>query len=433
MLDLKSFIEESEKLGEVDRIGIVVEKEYGVSRLLKERGEDKILIYSVSGSENTVVSNILSSRARIYRALGVSREDDAYKHLLKAAAEPRQLIIEDFEQNFRRVDASLSSLPFTKFYEKDGGYYATSSVFVACWNNVCNSSFHRMMLLDSYSAAVRLVPRHLYRMHRESIEAGKELPVAVFFSSNPVAQIASAMSVDYGVFELEIASALMGGLRAVKTPIYGLPVPADAGVVAEGVLTSENSWEGPFVDIMGNYDRRRKQPVFRLKALYYNKDEDYYHIIFPGGGEHRNLMGFPREATIWSAVSKVVPRVHAVRLTKGGGGWLHAVVSITKNHEGDGKNAIIAAFAAHPSLKHVVVVDEDIDVDDPYSIEWAIATRFQADRDLILIREARGSTLDPSSSDGVTSKMGLDATKPLNASEIFERARVPGEQHVSNE
>ena len=137
-------------------------------------------------------------------------------------------------------------------------------------------------------------------------------------------------------------------------------------------------------------------------------------------------MGFPREAAIWDAVSKVVPRVRKVRLTPASGGWLHAVVSIEKQHEGDGKSAIMAAFAAHPSLKHVVVVDSDVDPDNPWEVEWAIATRFQADRDLVLVRNARGSTLDPSSQDGLTSKVGIDATKPLEAGLGYKRGVIPG-------
>ena len=150
-----------------------------------------------------------------------------------------------------------------------------------------------------------------------------------------------------------------------------------------------------------------------------------FHIILPGGREHQLLMGFPREAMIWENIRKVVPKVHKVRLTIGGGGWLHAVVAIDKNSEGDAKNAILAAFAAHPSLKHVVVVDGDIDPDNPYEVEWAIATRFQADKDIVIIRNARGSSLDPSSSNGLTTKMGIDATAPLHEREKYIKVKPP--------
>ena len=135
------------------------------------------------------------------------------------------------------------------------------------------------------------------------------------------------------------------------------------------------------------------------------------------------LMGFPREAAIYEAVSRAIPRVHKVRLTRGGGMWLHAVVSIEKTHDGDGKTAAFAALAAHPSLKHVIVVDEDIDPDNPWEVEWAIATRVQADRDVVIIRNSRGSTLDPSAEEGLTAKMIIDATAPLSRRKEFERPR----------
>jgi UbiD family decarboxylase len=139
-------------------------------------------------------------------------------------------------------------------------------------------------------------------------------------------------------------------------------------------------------------------------------------------------MGLPREASIYEAVLKVVPRVHSVNLSVGGSGWLHAIISIEKQLEGDGKNALLAAFAAHPSLKHAVVVDSDIDVFNISDVEWAIATRFQACEDLLVIENVRGSTLDPSADQetGMTAKMGVDATRPLTKpKEKFERAKIP--------
>jgi UbiD family decarboxylase len=139
-------------------------------------------------------------------------------------------------------------------------------------------------------------------------------------------------------------------------------------------------------------------------------------------------MGLPYEARIFDAVQGVVPKVNAVNLTQGGCGWLHAVISVTKQTEGDGKNALMAAFGAHPSLKHAIVVDSDIDVTNPSDVEWAIATRFQADKGLVVIQNARGSTLDPSADqqNGTTTKVGVDATRTLSKpAEKFTRARIP--------
>jgi UbiD family decarboxylase len=104
------------------------------------------------------------------------------------------------------------------------------------------------------------------------------------------------------------------------------------------------------------------------------------------------------------------------------------VISVEKQVDGDGKNVLLAAFAAHPSLKHAVVVDSDIDVFDPCDVEWAIATRFQVSEDLVVVKNVRGSTLDPSADQetGLTTKMGIDATRPFGKpKEKFERAKIP--------
>ena len=117
------------------------------------------------------------------------------------------------------------------------------------------------------------------------------------------------------------------------------------------------------------------------------------------------------EPVIYQAVSRAVPHVRAVRLTEGGCSWLRSVVSIRKQHAGDAKNAIMAAFGAHTSMKHVVV-DDDIDVFDDHEVEWAIATRFQADRGFVVLHGVRSSSIDPSATDGFAAKVGIDATRP---------------------
>jgi UbiD family decarboxylase len=182
----------------------------------------------------------------------------------------------------------------------------------------------------------------------------------------------------------------------------------------------------------GTYDVQRKQPVVDVVAVL--RREDYvYHGLLPSGAEHRLLMGLPHEVLIWEAVSKVVPKVYAVNLTTGGSGWLHAVVAIEKQLDGDGKNALLATFAAHPSLKHAVVVDSDIDVFDASDVEWAIATRFQASEDMIVVKNVRGSTLDSSADQetGLTTKVGFDATRPFaKPREKFERAKIPSAKRV---
>lgn len=392
--------------------------------LLRSQGRPRALRFTVRGSEAVAVGNVADTREKVVRALGSSNVKEAYRKLLSAISNPRALTYVG-QPDMRSASRGLLSLPAVKFYERDGGYYLTSGIFVACYDGVCNASVHRIMVLDERRGAVRLVPRHLWYLYQRARSRGESLPVTVILGVHPAVLLAAASPAPLGVFELEIASSLLGGLEVFRSPLHGNPVPIGSAAVIEGYLTGELVDEGPFVEAMGGYDRVRKQPVLEVKRVDLTPDEPV-HVILPGGFEHGLLMGFPREASIWEAVSKVVPEVVDVMLTPASGHWLHAVISIRKSHDGDPKNAIMAAFAAHPSLKHVVIVDDDIDVGDPQQVEWAIATRFQADRGLVVVTGARGSTLDPSSlEDGMTTKVGIDATKPLNADMRFERARIP--------
>ena len=403
--------------GEVDPL-------YGVTRLLAT-GEGP-LVFKVQGSPIECAGNVVASREAVLKALSASSDVEAYEKLLKSMSSPAPLKISGTPR-LKKAPRGLYDSPAVKFYEGDGGPYLTSAIFVACWKDVCNASIHRVMVVGEREGRVRVVPRHLWRLYRDAVSEGSDLPVTVVLGVHPAILLASASSPRLGIFEFEVASTLLGGLEAFESPVHGNPVPMGAGVLIEGWLTKESAPEGPFVDATGTLDVVRDQPIFKVKAVYYDPDQ-VSHVILPAGREHAMLMGFPREAQIWATVSRVVPKVHAVRLTPASGGWLHAVISIEKSHDGDAKNAIMAAFAGHPSLKHVVIVDPDIDVDDPRDVEWAIATRFQADRDLVIIRNARGSTLDPSAPTGLTTKLGIDATKPLGREAEYEKAtRIPGQ------
>jgi UbiD family decarboxylase len=232
--------------------------------------------------------------------------------------------------------------------------------------------------------------------------------------------VAAAISVEAGISEADIANALE------ETPLLRLEghlvPPCDIVILAE--LTGELHDEGPFLDLTETFDIIRKQRVAQVKKIYMRKDATYQALL-PGGLEHKVLMGMPREPTIYREVAKVCD-VKDVLVTPGGCSWLHGAVSIQKKHPDDGRKAIEAAFKGHKSMKHVFVVDDDINIHDPTDIEWAMATRFQADKNMITFRE-KGSSLDPSSDmeTQMTCKAGFDLTIPEGGKKEFKRPTLP--------
>jgi UbiD family decarboxylase len=372
------------------------------------------------------IGNRFSTREKIAGALGI-KTSEIVDAMASAVSGPKQYA-ETRDPAFREVSVNvdLTEMPIPKYYPEDGGCYISAGVIVAEWDGIRNVSFHRMMIMDRDTIAVRLVPRHLFTMHKAAKKEGKELKISICIGVPAEVLLAAATSMDYGADELEVASALR--INAGKSPLEvgrcdnGLLVPADTDYVLEGRITLEETSEGPFVDITGTYDMVRQQPIIKIDKIWTCRDP-IFHLLLPGGWEHFLLMGLPREPMILRTVRQAVPRVKAVRLTEGGCCWFNGVVSIAKNKEGDGVNAIMAAFTGHPSMKQVIVVDDDIDISDDREVEWAVATRMQADR-IIMIPGAAGSSLDPSSN-GTTWKVGYDATLPLDADPaLFRKALV---------
>jgi len=278
-----------------------------------------------------------------------------------------------------------------------------------------NLSFHRMLVRDPRHLTARIVEhRGTHTAWRKQLEG---LPIAVCIGLPPHVLLAAAMSPAKGVDEATVAHAL-APTPLVRAKTVPLNIPAQTELVLEGVLTHELDQEGPFPDLTGTMDGVRQQPVFRVTAITHRRDP-IFHALLPAGLEHKNLMGMPREPTIFAEVNKVA-RCTGVSITPGGCSWLHAVVQIDKQGPEDGREAIEAAFRGHSSLKHVVVVDTDVNIYDPHDVEWAVATRFQATTDLVTFRDQPSSSLDPSARQvpckkARSDKLGIDATIPWGA------------------
>ncbi len=400
---------------------------YGATRFLLKDQETTFLFKDINGGK--AAGNVYSTREKIAAAMNIPK-DAIVRHIMDAMAAPCGTEETD-SPRFKEcpLDVDLTKLPIIKYFPKDAGRYISAGIVVSEYNGKRNVSFHRMLIKDRNTIVIRLVPRHTFTLFNEAKKDGKELKISICIGAPVEAMVSAALSVDFGTDELTIASAMHkaghGSPLKVAKCDNGLVVPADCEYVFEGRITAETCPEGPFVDIAGTYDEIRDQPVVKIDRVWSKKDP-IFQLLLPGGYEHFLLMGVPREPVIFRTVRQAVPNVRNVRLTEGGCCWLNGVVSITKNKEGDGMNAILAAFTGHTSMKNVIVVDDDIDIFNDREVEWAVATRMQADK-ILRIQGAAGSSLDPSAH-GTTWKVGYDATLPLHADRTpFVKAELPPE------
>jgi UbiD family decarboxylase len=432
-MDLRTTIKMLDELGELKRIEKPVRTVFDVARFMKQFDSGPALLFeTIEGFESKVVSGTCPTKKRVASLMHIP-EGILYETITHSIAHPVAPDIKgDGPVTEIKAEPKLTRLPILKHYEKDPAPYLTSAIVSArsADQKIENVSMHRMMVLDDRHVAIRIVPRHLYRLcELAKRDARKTLDVAISLGHHPSVLIAASSPAPFGVSEYGVANALMGGrLSLIQCTKVTATAPADSEIVLEGkILLDKEVDEGPFVDLTGTYDVVRKQPVVEIVGMMHRR-EFLFQGLLPAGAEHKLLMGLPYEARIWNAVRATLPGLKRVSLTSGGGGWLHAIVSIHKQSEGDGKAAILATFGAHPSLKHVVVVDEDIDVDNPLDVEWAIATRFRADKGLVVVDNIRSSSLDPSSDQNsqIGAKMGLDATRSFSKSkDKFEKARIP--------
>ncbi|MDD2438845.1 MAG: UbiD family decarboxylase [Methanosarcinaceae archaeon] len=420
-MSFREFISRLKKTGTLVEIQRPVSPKFEASRIAKQT-KAPILFQDIAGSK--VLLNLLGSREELATMLKVPKAEIISKLSKVAPKGEVKLVSASPTLEVVEEEVDLTKLPILTHFEKDGGPYITAGIVVSEYEGVSNASIHRLMLLGKDRLAARLVPpRHTYLLHKKAAEKGEKLPVAIVLGCAPTIIYASSTRVPAGK-EFEYAAALRGSPVELFECENGIKVP-HSEIVLEGYIEPEERVdEGPFVDITGTYDRIRKEPVIRITRIIHRKDP-IYHGILPAGPEHLLMMGVPYEPRIFRAVGEVT-QVKNVVLSQGGCCYLHAIVQIEKQTEGDGKNAIMAAFAAHTSLKHVVVVDEDIDIFDPNDVEFAIATRVKGDKDLLIISNVRGSSLDPrGASDGTTTKLGIDATKVLAEKENFKRAKIP--------
>jgi len=390
-----------------------------------------------SGHHGSVVSGLVSSRAWMAEALGVPQEG-LIRHMQDAAAHPlacREVADGAAQEVVHTRDIDLTKLlPIPTHNEFDSGPYISAGLTIArdLETGVQNVSIHRCQISGPDRIGILLLPRHTDHFYRKAEAAGKALEVALVIGVDPATLLSSQAIVPVGVDELEIAGALRGkALDVVRCKTNQVRVPAEAEIVIEGrLLARTREPEGPFGEFPQYYGERADRHVLQVDAVTH-RIKPIFHTIVGGGLEHLLLGAIPREATILATLQRNFPGVQDVHLSLGGVGRYHLYIKLRKTQNGEGKNVLLGAFAAHYDIKHAVVVDTDVDIHNPAEVEWAISTRFQADRDTVIVTHSQGSKLDPSALNGVGAKMGLDATIPIDAPEMkYKRIGVPGQLAV---
>ncbi len=427
-MGFRSFLKTLEESGELTRISKEVSSEYEMAGVIEALREKPVFFEKVKNSNIPVVAGLVSSKEVISRALNLKKA-----HLLNNLSNalenplPPKVVEKGECQEVIEKEVDLGNLPIMRYTEKDGGKYIASAVSIVRDPELGrNMSFHRLMLIGRNKFVARIVEDR--GTDTALKKTGGELDIAICLGNSTAVLLAAATSLPKGVDELGMANALEP-TELVKCKTIDLEVPRNCEFVLEGRITKERAAEGPFLDTTGTIDKIRQQPVIEIKCITH-REKPIYQTILPGRHEHQFLMGMPKEPTIFNEVNRVC-ECKDVYITPGGCSWLHAVVQIRKQDPDDGKKAIAAAFEGHKSLKHCVIVDDDIDIYDPNAVEWAIATRFQADKNIVILPNQRGSSLDPSGdlTEGKkarTCKMGLDATIPYGKKDksfIKERYR----------
>jgi UbiD family decarboxylase len=437
--DLRSFISavESQYPEEVARVKKPIAPRYEITALLTQLEQRKRfpLLYceKVEGSDAPVVINAQASRKLMALALECKPEELAEIYTERqgspiAPVEVSDAPVHELVKTGDEVD--LTKVPLLTHYDVNAAPYITAGIVVAADpdTGVRNTSYNRLMLARKRELRIFMaLGRHLWTLHNKMERRNEPLPIAVVVGVHPLFSLGAQAFTPSSEDEYAVIGGMMGeALRVVKAKTVPILVPADAEMVIEGkILPNVRREEGPFGEFTGHAVSKDERQVIEVTAITHRKNY-IFQDVHAGYTEHKLMGAVPREAALIKAVRQTVPTVKNVCMPVSGNCRFHAYISIAKRTPGQAKNAICAAFAADMLLKHVVIVDDDIDVFDEEQVLWAVSNRFQADRGLVVIANAQGSELDPSAGPGgVNAKMGLDATKPLTG--FAPELRVPDE------
>lgn len=440
---LGAFVDLLRRQAELDVVGEPIDLIDLAARL---DGNAKAVLFERAGAEGArLVGNVFGSRKRMALAFDVSERDLSQEVLRRANSPISPLVIPSAAAPVHQIvlqgkDADLTKLPVHLQHLEDGGPYISAGIDISrsLDGSKRNVGYRRLMLRGPQEAGVDMIAPSDFRiMYAEYIARKERMPVAFVIGSHPIDAVA-ATSVSTEPDEL----ALMGGLRKSPVPVVrcvsvDLEVPADAEIVLEGYL-DEKGWaepEGPYGEYIGYYGRMKTNPVFHLTAITMRRDALFQTITiggrFLGATDTAQLVAIRTEAAVWQALRTSISAPVAVYAAPSSGGQYNVRLSLRQRHPGDVRNAIYSVLGCNADVKHLFVVDDDIDIFSDAQMDWAMATRFQANRDIVLGEGFRVVPLDPSLAGSRTgAKAGFDMTFPFGWQNTRDYA-VPEAPRVS--
>lgn len=434
MIELRSYIEKvrQESPDEVLTIGKEVDPRFEITALVAKLEQERrfpILVFeNVKGTKFPVVTNVHAARRRLASAIGSEPRSAVANYLrrIEHPIAPKDVATGPVKEVILKGDqVDLRAMPQIVHHQDDAGPYLTAGITLAQdpLSGRLNCSFNRLMFIDKNHTSIHLtLAKHLWECYTNAEKLKQPLKLAVILGAHPAWSLGALNIGSIDEEEFYLMGALAGEpMEVVPAETMDLKVPARAEMILEGEIPPfERVDEGPFGEFTGYSLGSRKREIFHVKAVTHRKDA-FLHDIAVGHIDHLLLSTIPMEANLFRSVRAMVPSVKAVRIPAP----FTVYVSIEKKTEGQGKNAILAIFGSDLYIKHVIVVDHDIDIFNDQRVQWAVGTRCQADRDVMIISHVGGSDLDPSNlKDGVTAKMGIDATAKPRLDMFTPRHRV---------
>jgi 2,5-furandicarboxylate decarboxylase 1 len=412
----------------------------GVLRKLQDESRYPMVLFEdVKGVDVPVLGNALASRDRLALLFDTDRDGLTAEYTTRqdVLLKPEKVKTGPVKDVVRTgEDADVTKIARIVHSEGDAGAYISSGVVVAKDpdTGIYNAGIYRIQVAGERK--LRIYPgaySHLWHLHRKQEERGQPLDVAIVIGHYPTLHMASQYRGPLETDEIEVAGGLSGEpLRMTRAETLDLDVPADAEIVVEGrILPGIREEEGPFAEFSWCLGPAEMNPVIEITAITRRSDA-IYQDVFNAHPEH-NLIGMVgREANILAKVRAVVPTVKAVSLPFSACCRFATYISIDKRYDGQGRNVALTALGADPFVKLAIVVDGDINPHNEAEVMWAVATRVQADSDVITIPESYVCELDPSAYDitdrtkrgYLNAKWIIDATKPVGLP-FQERSSVP--------